>query len=226
MGLNNSSYRSGHRERLRKKFLQNKLADYELLELLLSYAIPRIDVKPLARELITKYGCVQKVLSASFESLIENKGVKENAAVLIKMIHKMMILDYKNYLDDTPIFYDYKKLSEYCRLLLSSKQIEEFHILYLDSNYKLLSDDLHSSGTVDWAAVYTREIVKRALELNAHSVVMMHNHPMSGKSFSTDDIEITASLKGILSGVGIELFDHLLVSGDIVYSAKNMFLIK
>lgn len=226
MGLNNSSYRSGHRERLRKKFLQNKLADYELLELLLSYAIPRIDVKPLARELITKYGCVQKVLSASFESLIENKGIKENAAVLIKMIHKMMILDYKNYLDDTPIFHDYKKLSEYCRLLLSSKQIEEFHILYLDSNYKLLSDDLHSSGTVDWAAVYTREIVKRALELNAHSVVMMHNHPMSGKSFSTDDIEITASLKGILSGVGIELFDHLLVSGDIVYSAKNMFLIK
>jgi len=222
----NSSYRPGHRTRLREKFLQNKLADYELLELLLSYSIPRVDVKPLSRQLLNTYGGLHQILSAPIKSLISNKGIKENTAVLIKLIYQIMILDYKNHMDSTPIFHDYKKLSEYCKLLLSGKKIEEFHILYLDDNYRLLSDDLHSSGTIDWAAVYTREIVKRALEINAHSVVLLHNHPISGKSFSTEDIEITSSVKNILSGVGIQLFDHLLVSGDIVYSAKNMFLIK
>lgn len=226
MDSKNSSYRLGHRERLREKFLQDKLADYELLELLLSYAIPRMDVKPLSRALIEKYGSVHHVLSASVESLIENKGIKENTAVLIKIIHKMMILDYKKYMDDTPIFHDYKRLYEYCKLSLYGKTVEEFHILYLDQNYKLLSDDLHSKGTIDWAAVYIREILKRALALNAHSIVMLHNHPVSGNSFSSDDVTITQTVKDLLLNVGIELYDHLLVSGTIVYSAKNMFLIK
>lgn len=226
MELKDSSYRLGHRERLRKKFLENKLADYELLELIISYAIPRCDVRPLSRELMKKYGGVHQILSAPIESLMTNKGIKENTAIFLKSIYQIMIMGHKSYMDNNPIFHDYNKLCEYCKLLLSGKEIEEFHILYLDSNYKLLVSDLHSSGTIDWAAVYTREILKRALELNAHSIVMMHNHPSSQTSFSTDDIEVTTKLKQVLSGIGVDLFDHLLVSGDIIYSAKNMFLLK
>ncbi|MDR0727169.1 MAG: DNA repair protein RadC [Rickettsiales bacterium] len=221
-----SSFRIGHRERLRHKFLQGKLVDYELLELLLTYAIPRCDVKPLSRDLIKAFGGVSGVLAAPIESLTKVKGVKENTAVLIKLIHELMVTGHKSYLTDTPIFHDYQKLSEYCRLLLSGKPVEEFHVLYLDSNYKLLADDLHSSGTIDWAAVYPKEIVKRSLELNASSIVMLHNHPSANTSFSSDDIKITGDIKKILASIDVVLFDHLLVSGSIVYSAKNMFLIK
>lgn len=226
MDLKKFSYRLGHRERLREKFSEGKLVDYELLELLLTYAIPRCDVHPLARQLMESYGSLYNIITAPIESLIKNKGVKENTAIFIKSIHEVMIRGSKDYLDNAPIFHDYKKVSEYCKLLLYGKKIEEFHILYLNSEYKLLLDDLHSSGTIDWAAVYPREILKRALELNAASIIMVHNHPRSMTSFSTQDIQITSEVKGILKTVDIELFDHLLVSGNIVYSAKNMFLIK
>jgi DNA repair protein RadC len=222
----NSSFRIGHRERLRKKFLQGKLVDYELLELLLTYAIPRCDVKPLARELIEIFGGTYGILTAPIDSLIKVRGIKENTAVLIKLIHELMVIGHKSYLIDKPIFHDYQKLSEYCKLLLSGKHVEEFHILYLDAHYRLLADDLHSSGTIDWTAVYLREIIKRSLELNARSVVMLHNHPNANTSFSTDDVKITMEIKKILASIDVNLFDHLLVSGNIVYSAKNMFLIK
>lgn len=224
--MSDSSFRIGHRERLRQKFLMGKLTDYKILELLLMYAIPRCDVKPLSRELLKTFGGVHNVIMAPIESLTKVRGIKENTAVLIKVIHELMIASHKSHLIQTPIFHDYQKLSEYCRLLLSGKPVEEFHVLYLDPNYRLLSDDLHSSGTIDWAAVYPREIVKRALDLNAASIVMVHNHPSGTTSFSSDDINITGDVKNILASVDVALFDHLLVSGSIVYSAKNMFLIK
>jgi DNA repair protein RadC len=216
----------GHRERLRQKFLQDKLADYELLELLLTYAIPRCDVKPFAKELIKTFGGPAGVLAAPMEALTAVWGVKENAAVLIRLIHKLMLLGYRDHLSSTPVFHDYNKLSEYCRLSLSGKSVEELHVLYLDADFKLLSDDLHSSGTVDWAAIYPREIVKRALVLNARSVVMAHNHPTTGQSFSSADIRIIEEITDLLEPVSVSVFDHILVSGNIVYSARNMFLIK
>jgi DNA repair protein RadC len=200
--------------------------DYELLELLLTYAIPRRDVRPLARELLKTFGSVYNVLVAPIESLMRVVGIKENTAVLVKSVQELIITGHKNYLDSTPIFHDSKKLAEYCRLTLSGKPVEEFHILYLDVNYRLLSDDLHSCGTVDWAAVYPREIVKRALELNANSIVMLHNHPDGKTSFSKDDILTTEKIKKILASVGVSVYDHMLVSGAIVHSARNMFLLK
>jgi DNA repair protein RadC len=211
---------------LRQKFLKNKLVDYELLELLLTYAIPRRDVRPLARELTAEFGGVYGVLTAPIESLTKIGGLKQNTAVLIKAIHELMLAGYRNYLDDTPIFHDYQKVADYCKLMLAGKQIEEFHIFYLDSNHKLLKDDLHSSGTVDWSAVYTREIVKRALELNARSVILIHNHPTPGMTFSTEDAEITISIKKILESVNVNMFDHLLVSGGTIYSARNLSLLE
>lgn len=215
----------GHRERLRKKFLGGKLTEYEILELLLTYAIPRRDVRMLSRQLYKKYGSIKKLLSASFESLVENAGIKENTATFLKVIHSIMELNYKCTLDEAPIFHNTTTLVHYCQLVLGGKTIEEFHVLYLDSEFKLIKDEMHSSGTVDWAAVYVREIVKKALDLNAHSVVLLHNHPTPGKSFSSQDIDITVELENTLKPLGISVYDHLLVTAGIVHSARNMNLL-
>lgn len=223
--VEDTSLQQGHRARLREKFLSGKLAEYEILELLLTYAIPRRDVRALSRQLYKKYGNLYQLLSAPMESLMQNKGVKENTATFFKIIHKLMELEYKCVLDSAPIFYDYTKLENYCKLIVGGKPIEEFHVLYLDGQYKLLEDQLHSTGTIDWAAVYVREIVKSALNLNAKNVVLLHNHPTPYVSFSEQDIQITQEIESALVKLDIGLYDHLLVSGDVVYSARNMNLL-
>ena len=223
--VEDTSLQQGHRARLREKFLSGKLAEYEILELLLTYAIPRRDVRALSRQLYKKYRNLYQLLSAPMESLMQNKGVKENTATFFKIIHKLMELEYKCVLDSAPIFYDYTKLENYCKLIVGGKPIEEFHVLYLDGQYKLLEDQLHSTGTIDWAAVYVREIVKSALNLNAKNVVLLHNHPTPYVSFSEQDIQITQEIESALVKLDIGLYDHLLVSGDVVYSARNMNLL-
>ena len=216
------SLQQGHRARLRKKFLDGQLAEYEIIELLLTYAIPRRDVRNLSRQLYKKYGGLHQLLSASYESLMENDGIKENTATFFKVIHKLMEIDCKFRLNEKPIFYEYPRLERYCKLILGGKPIEEFHVLYMDSQFRLIEDQLHSSGTIDWAAVYVREIVKKALDLNASNIVLLHNHPSQITSFSSEDILITDELAAALENLKIKLYDHLLVSGDIVYSARNM----
>lgn len=218
------SFRHGHRARLKQKFLDGTITDDETLELLLTYAIPRCDVKPLMRRLIDKFGSTYGVVTAPIEVLTTIKGIKENTAIFLKVVHSSNVISFKNYLDSTPVFYDFSKLTDYCKLILTGKTVEEFHVLYLDSEHRLLSDDLHSSGTIDWAAVYPREIVKRALELNARSIVMVHNHPASLTSFSHEDIVTTQRLKDLLAQLGVDLFDHVLVSGGVAYSARNLHL--
>ena len=220
------SFRVGHRERLRQKFLDDKLTDYELLEMLLSFVIPRRDVRPLARGLIEQFGSVYQVITAPIDSLIAFKGVGRNTAIFIKSIHKIMLAGYKSNLDKVTIFHNEKVLTNYCLLLMTGKTKEEIHILYLDEDKRLLADDLHSIGTVDWAAAYPREILKRALELNAKSIVMLHNHPKPNTSFSMDDIELTERVRALLATVDIDVHDHYVVSGGIVYSARNMFILK
>ena len=219
------SLQQGHRLRLRQKFLAGQLAEYEIIELLLTYAIPRRDVRTLSRQLYKKYGSIHKLLGAPMESLMENDGIKENTATFFKVLYKLMELDYKCTLGSAPIFHDYSKLENYCKLLVGNKHIEEFHMLFLDAQYRLIKDELHSSGTINWAAVYVRELVKNALDYNSRSVVLLHNHPTPSTSFSSQDIEITQELAVALSKVGISLYDHLLVSGGIVYSARNMHLL-
>lgn len=221
-----ASLQQGHRARLRKKFLDGQLAEYELLELLLTYAIPRRDVRTLARQLYKKYGNIQHMLSLPMSELMVNVGVKENVATFLKLIHKITTLEYKYILGNAPIFYDFSKLENYCKLLLGDKTVEEFHVFYLDKKFALILDDLHSSGTIDWAAVYVREIVKKALDLNAYSVLLVHNHPSAHTSFSVPDIQMTQELENALGQLGIDLYDHLLVSGNVLYSARNLHLLK
>lgn len=223
---NDLSFHSSHRQRLRQKFLDNKLADYELLELVLSFVIPRRDVRPLAHGLIKRFGGIAPVLTAPFSELTNFPGIGHNTAIFIKAIHQIMLNGYKYELTERPIFHNEKVLTNYCLMLLSGKSKEEFHVFYLDAEKRLIADDLHSTGTNDWAAIYEREILRRALEVGAKSVVMLHNHPTPNTSFSTTDIEMTNRIINLLQPFDISVYDHYLVSGGIVYSARNMFLIK
>ena len=219
------NFYAGHRERLREKFLSNRLADYEKLELLLSYAIPRRDVRPLARGLVKEFGGVYQVLSASVDDLMAFKGVGRNTAIFIKLVQQMMQIGYMGQLKESSVFHDEKILHNYCRIILAGKQVEELHMLYLDNNLKLISDDVHTTGTVDSSAVYPREIARRALQLNARSVVMVHNHPTSINSFSQDDVAVTMQVQTVLKNLDINLYDHLLVVNDLVFSMRAMHLI-
>lgn len=220
------NFHAGHRQRLRQKFLDGHLADYELLELILSFVIPRRDVRPLARGLIAHFGSIYQILTAPIDDLQNFKGIGYNTAIFLKAICHLMITGCKFKLAEQPIFHNEQILTNYCILKLSGKTVEEFHVLYLDMNMRLIADDLHSIGTIDWTPVFTRDIVKRALDLSARSVVLMHNHPTPNTSFSTTDIEMTESVEKALAQFDIELYDHYVVSGGIVYSARNMFLLK
>ncbi len=222
---NNENFYAGHRERLRAKFLDGKLTDYEKLELLLAYVIPRRDVRPLARSLIKQFGGVHQVFTASVNELVACNGIGKNTAIFIKLVHEMMTVNYKYKLRETPIFHNETILHNYCRMVLGGKHIEELHILYLDKNLQLIDDEIHSTGTIDASSVYPREIARRALELNARSVVMVHNHPNSNNSHSMMDMEITENLQSVLRGLNIELYDHLVVTNDTVHSARQLHML-
>lgn len=220
------SFHDGHRGRLRQKFLDGHLADYELLELLLSYAIPRRDVRPLARGLVKQFGGIYQIISAPIDDLMKYRGVGQNTAIFLKAIAQLMIIGCKFQLTSGPIFHDDQALRNYCVLQLIGKTDEEFHVLYLDKNLRLLMDELHSTGSIDWSPVFPRKILKNALDLNARSVVLLHNHPTPHTTFSQQDAEITKTIQNILNQCEIELYDHFLVSGGILYSARNMFILK
>ncbi len=214
---------AGHRERLRAKLLDGKLTDNEKLELLLAYAIPRRDVRPLARSLVQRFGGVYKVFNASVDELVACKGIGHNTAVFIKLVKEIMTVNYKGQMKDMPVFHDEKILHNYCRMVLANKRVEELHLLYLDHNLQLISDETHSTGTFNTSLVYPREIARRALELNARSVVMVHNHPMSDHAFSQDDLDSTQLVISVLKSLEIEFYDLILVAGEKVFSMRTYY---
>lgn len=217
----------GHRARLKDKFLDGvKLSDYELLELLLTYALPRIDTKPIAKDLIKRFGGLRNIIHANKEDLLSVPGIKEHSAVLIKTIDSLMKLSLIEDLKENPIFEKQERLYDYLRMLFFDKKSEEFHVLYLDNRIQLILDDCHTVGTINWATIYPREITKKALNLGATNLILAHNHPSINTSFSKEDIEITIELREALKHQDIELLDHLLVSGTTVYSAKELYLLK
>ena len=220
------SLRAGHRERLRKNFLEGKLADYEVLELLLSYAIPRRDVRPLARMLFKKFGGMYPILSASIDELCKVHGMGLNTAIFIKTIQTIMLEGYRSRaLNDSQIFQTREQIFNYFKLMLGGKSVEEMHILYLDVNYRLIKDELHSVGSNDDAAIYPTEVAKHAVQYDAQIVALIHNHPREHASFSSEDIAVTRAIVQKLNAVGIQLYDHFVVSGDILYAMRDYIML-
>ena len=220
------SLRAGHRDRLRQKFLDGELATYEIMELILGYAIPRKDVRPIARMLYKKFGGTFPILCAPIEDLEKIPGLGHNTAIFIKAMQKILVDGYKSSAAEKPIFHNMEQFYNYARLMLGGKPTEEMHVLYLDKNLHLLKDELHSTGTVDCTVLYDKEVVKNALDMDAKFVALIHNHPIPGMGFSEADVDLTTQLKNALLNVRIQLYDHFVVSGGVMYSMKEQFLLK
>ena len=211
----------GHRERLRKRFLENGikgLQDYEVLELLLSYGIAQKDTKPLAKALLQRFGDLPGVLDSEVHELKEVKGIGESTALLIKLTHSLM----ERYMRERS--FRRKKLStpqavvEYCRVSMGRLRDEQFRVLYLNSQNEVLSEELIQEGTVDQSVVYPRKVLEYALRHKASSIILIHNHPGGLLKPSRSDIELTKRLKSISEEMGIRIHDHFIITKDGYYS--------
>jgi DNA repair protein RadC len=217
-----------HRKRLRQRFLAggaDALPDYELLELLLTLAIPQKDVKPLAKSLIARFGSFNQVLTASPEALQEVDGIKEAAATALKVIQAAAQRLARQEVMNRPVLASWDKLLDYCHISLAHRDIEQFHLLFLDRKNVLIADEAQQRGTVDHTPVYPREVVKRALELNATAIIMVHNHPSGDPTPSRADIEMTKLVRDAAKAVGITLHDHLVIGKKGHASFKSMNLL-
>ncbi len=219
---------AGHRSRLRARFLEagpDALADYELLELLLFLARPRADVKPLAKALLKRFGSFAEVISAEPERLAEVRGVGEAAIVALKTAQAAALKLMRQEIMERPILSSWDQVLAYCRASMGYGPTERFRILFLNRKNVLIADEEQQRGTVDHTPVYPREVVKRALELGASAIVMVHNHPSGDPTPSQADIEMTRQVRDAGKAVGVALHDHVVVGREGYASLKSMGLI-
>lgn len=216
----------GHRERLRRRFLLGggrDMPDYELLELLLTIAIPRRDVKPLAKELIRKFGSFAEVVNAPLEELMLVKGVKENTAAVLRIVRECSVRSSWQSLKgmDAPVISDFDAMVDYCRSAMAYQTVEEFRIIFLNSKLYVIGEEIQQRGTVDQVAIHPREVIKSAMMHGASAMILVHNHLSGIVTPSKADIEITKRIKEAAEAVSIRLFDHLIISKSSVYSFHN-----
>ena len=214
----------GHRARVIDKFMSyghEVFADYEFLELMLMCALPRVDVKPLAKKLLAEFGSLNGVLTASPEELIKIKGIKNHSVLFLKVVLAACQKLTAEKVKEGPILKDWTNLMAYCQMIYTNETVEKMYILFLNQGLRLIHSEMHQKGSIDNIPVYPREILKRALDLNASAVVMMHNHPSGDANPSKDDIEATKEVRRLLETVGIQFIDHLIIGkGQNVYSFR------
>ena len=219
---------AGHRQRLKQRFLDQgaeALADYELLEILLFLAIPRGDVKPLAKGLIARFGSFANVVTAPVEELRSVKGVGETAAAALKLAPAAAKRLAQEQVLSAPVISSWEQLIDYCQITLGHLTEEEMHVLYLDKKNRLISDDTHGVGTVDRAPVYPREVIRRALSLQATSLILVHNHPSGDPSPSKEDVTMTREIQAAARTLEITVHDHLIIARGGHNSFKSMGLL-
>lgn len=218
----------GHRDRLRERFAKSGpegLHDYELLELVLFRAIPRRDVKPLAKDLIDRFGSFASAISAPPERLIEVPGISERVALELKIVQAASVKLAQGKVMDRPAISSWNALLDYCRASMAYHEKELFRILFLDRKNKLIADEIQQEGTVDHTPVYPREVIKRALELGASAIILVHNHPSGDPTPSRSDIEMTQRILDAGKPVGIAVHDHLVIGTGEHASFKSLGLI-
>ena len=218
----------GHRERLRQRFRQKgaeTLPDYELLELILFRAIPRRDTKPLAKAIITKFGGFAEAINASEERLSEVPGLGVSAITEIRLVRAAAVRLMQGEVMKRPLLSSWDKVVGYCRAAMGFQMHEEFRILFLDKRNRLLADEVQGRGTVDHTPVYVREVVKRALELSASAIILVHNHPSGDPTPSRADIEMTKEIMAAAEPLDIDVHDHLIVGRDGHVSLRSSGLV-
>ena len=218
----------GHRQRLRERFLTAgpaALADYELLELLLFPALPRADVKPLAKTLLERFGGFAGVINAEIADLRRVPGLGETSAIAIKAIQAAIQRVLRAQVIERPVLSSWQGVLDYCHAAMAHGRIEEFRLLFLDRKNALIADEVQQKGTVDHTPVYPREVVKRALDLGASAIIMVHNHPSGDPTPSKADIEMTREVAKAARTLGIEVHDHLIIGRSGQTSLRGLGLI-
>jgi DNA repair protein RadC len=217
----------GHRQRLRERLLEGgagALPDYELLEILLWAANPRGDTKPLAKRLIDEFGGFAQVLSADKDRLFAAAGLSEAGAAALVATREAALRLLRTEAKERPVLGSWQKLLDYCSAAMAHSKIEEFRLLFLDRKNALIRDEAQQRGTVDHTPVYPREVVKRALELGASAIIMVHNHPSGDPTPSQADIEVTKEVAKAASLLGVTLHDHLIIGKGRHTSLRSLGL--
>jgi len=220
------SYIRDHRQRLRARFTQGgagAMPDYELLELVLFRALPRQDVKPLARALLDTFGDFNRVLSAEPSRLSAVKGVGEAVVVELKIVAAAAQRMARARVMHRPVLSSWDALLDYCHTAMAHRETEQFRILFLDRKNVLIADEEQAKGTVDHVPVYPREVVKRALELNASALILVHNHPSGDPTPSDADVSMTLQIQEAARVLGLALHDHLIIgkSRELSFRAQG-----
>ncbi|NOX20972.1 MAG: DNA repair protein RadC [Nitrospirae bacterium] len=218
---NNPPLYAGHRERLRSRFRETGiqgLQDYEALELLLTYALPRKDTKPIAKTLLNRFGSLRGVFDAAPQELMTIDGVGEAVAHYIKLIKGIFDSLLKEQIARRPVFHSPERVIEYLRFSMGGNKDEQFRILLLDNQNRLIKEVLISEGTVDQAHVYPRRILETTLQYKASGLILVHNHPGGKAQPSKADITLTEKIREVSNTLNIRLLDHLIVTTDSYFS--------
>jgi DNA repair protein RadC len=219
---------AGHRQRLRTRFLKgggDNMPDYELIEMVLFAAIPRGDVKPLAKRLLKRFGSFADTIAAPVEALQEVEGMGEASVAALKVVEQAAQRLGQEQVLNMPVLSSWDRLIEYCRMRLGRAEREHFRVLFLNRKNVLIADEEQQRGTVDHTPVYPREVVKRALQLGASAIIMLHNHPSGDPEPSKGDIDMTREIRETAKRLGIQLHDHVIVSKNGHRSFKTMGLL-
>jgi DNA repair protein RadC len=225
---NETPHYHGHRDRLRRRLLDagaDSLADYEVLEMLLFAAIPRRDVKPLAKDLIAIFGSLAGVLAASPLRLTREGGLSENAAAFLKTVQAAGLRLGRETATKRAALGSWASLIDYLKGAMAHEQTEQVRLLFLDRKNGLIRDEVQSRGTIDAAALYPREVVKRALELGAAALILVHNHPSGDPTPSPQDVQITKAVIAAAEPLGLVVHDHIIVGRDRTASLRSLGLI-
>lgn len=227
-GPDDTPHFHGHRDRLRARFSEigpDAVADYELLELVLFRSIPRRDVKPIAKELLRRFGTFAETLAAPPARLREVDGVGESVVLDLKIVEAAARRLTRGAVAKRPVLSSWTAVLDYCRTAMAFAEKEQFRLLFLDKRNALIADEVQQSGTVDHTPVYPREVVKRALELSATALILVHNHPSGDPTPSAADVRMTREIVDIAKPMGISVHDHIIVGRDGHASLKGLKLI-
>lgn len=218
----------GHRERIRQRIMKgdgSHLDDYEVLEILLCAFIPRVDVRPIAKTMVDRFGTVSAALAAAPERLMEIDGIGEATAAYIRATNLLLQRAAADQVKDRVVISNWAALLNYVKQQLRHEKSEQARVLYLDRKNKLIADEVAGRGTVDHAPIYPREIARRALELSASAVILVHNHPSGDPTPSRADIDLTRDIERALAPLEIKVHDHLVVGAKETVSMKAKGLI-